>query len=97
MIVSFVVIFVIGKLVVFDVSVDECDMCGFILMMIMWLFFGLIENCMFELFVLMLILCSIVSDVLCRIWYFLLVSVCVGVIVIELLVCMFIGLRFLIE
>lgn len=43
-IVSLVVIFVIGKLVVFEVNVEECDICGFILMIIMWLFFGLILN-----------------------------------------------------
>lgn len=32
--VSLVVILVIGKLVVLDVNVLECDICGFILMMI---------------------------------------------------------------
>lgn len=95
--VSLVVILVIGKLVVLEVSVEECEMCGFILIMIRWLFFGLIVNCMLELLVLILILCRMVIEVECMIWYFLFVSVRVGVMVILLLVCMFIGLMFLIE
>lgn len=97
LIVSLVVILVIGKLVVLEVRVEEWEICGFILIIIMCLVFGQMLNCMLELLVFMLILCNIVSEVLCMIWYFLLVRVCVGVMVIELLVCMFIGLKFLME
>lgn len=65
LIVSFVVILVIGKLVVFEVSVEEWDMCGFILIMIIWLLVGFMVYWMFELFVLILILCRIVIEVFC--------------------------------
>lgn len=36
----------IGKFVVFEVRVLECEMCGFILIMMMCLFDGLIVNWM---------------------------------------------------
>lgn len=85
--VSLVVIFVIGYLVVLEVSVDECDICGLILMVMIFLFlFGEMVNCMLYLLVKFLMECIILMVILCMCWKVVLESVMVGVIVIELLV-----------
>lgn len=92
-----VVIFVIGKLVVFDVKVEDWFICGFILIIIKFLFIGLIVNWIFDFLVFIFIFWIILIEVFCSCWYFLFVNVWVGVMVIEFFVCIFIGLRFLIE
>lgn len=97
LIVSPVVIPVTGKLAVPEVSVDECDMCGPTLTMIMWLLCRPTLNRMPELLALMLTCCSIVTSVLCTCRHLPLASARVGVIATELLARIFTGLRPLTE
>lgn len=81
-----VVIFVMGNLVVFEVNVELWFICGFILIMIIFKVLGWIVNCILFLFVFMLIFFKIVKFVLRMCWYFLLVKVRFGVMVMLLLV-----------